>query len=134
LNTFTDSAPAFPYQCSEATHQLGIPDSPAIHLAISNLAESLLASSPDCADSLDDIRRLALRTASYGVLMSQSLELTVVRFRASCGLSFDHDVASQPTDWLAHAVARLEAEGFRNSEGALRQRSRYGWIHERPIA
>jgi hypothetical protein len=40
--TFTDANPTFPYQSSEATSQLGIPDSPEIHLAITMLAERLI--------------------------------------------------------------------------------------------
>ncbi len=38
--TFTDTDPTFPYQSSEATSQLGIPDSPEIHRQLPDLLKN----------------------------------------------------------------------------------------------
>ena len=130
--TFTDANPMFPYQSSEAQQQLGIPDSPEIHLAITKLAERLvpLAEGASATDAI--VRIAALRTASGGVLFGHPFEEVVLRFRASIGLPFDTGrideiVHLAHTDWLGQAVQQLRAEGVEISTNFGKQVSRYGW-------
>lgn len=69
---FTDIEPDFPYQSSELSKELGVPDSPLVHLAISSLAERLLPTA-ETAFSDTRIQRIqALRSASYAVLMCET--------------------------------------------------------------
>jgi len=130
--TFTDANPSFPYQSSEATRQLGIPDSPEIHLAITRLAERLIPLAEGTTLSDSNIRITALRTASGGVLFSYPFDVVVIRFRAFLGLHIDqHESARAGTtekeDWLGQAVEQLRAEGFDTPTNFGKQVSNYGW-------
>ena len=89
--TFTDANPTFPYQSSEAKSQLGIPDSPEIHLAITKLAERLIALAEGTTLSDSNIRIPALRTASEGVLFSYPFEVVATLLRTKLGLHIDQD-------------------------------------------
>lgn len=132
---FTDKEPSFPYQSSELTKELGVPDSPLVHLAISSLADRLL---PIAEAALSDTRTQriqALRAASYAVLMHHTLAFADVRFRASLQLPVsqeDIDSASgnERTNWLAKAVAQLQAEGVDLGSYVRVQASPYGWQTE----
>ena len=133
--TFTDTDPTFPYQSSEATSQLGLPDSPEIHLAVTRLAERLIPLA--VGDNLPDsraIRITALRSASGGVLFSYPFEEVVTRFRLNLGLHIEQDeidrsvVPSAKTDWLGQAVQDLKAEGVEIPISFRRQVSHYGWV------
>ena len=133
--TFTDPNPQFPYKSSEATSELGIPNSPEIHLAITRLAERLIPLA--VGDNLPDsrvIRITALRSASGAVLFSYPFEEVVTRFRLNLGLHVDQDeidrsiVPSAKTDWLGQAVQDIKGEGVQIPDSFGRQVSRYGWV------
>ena len=129
---FTDANPTFPYQSSEATSQLGIPDSPEIHLAITRLAERLIALAEGTTLSDSNIRIPALRTASEGVLFSYPFEVVATLFRTKLDLHIDQDASdrvgpSEREDWLGQAVQFLRAEGVEIPPGFGKQVSNYGW-------
>jgi hypothetical protein len=129
---FTDMEPGFPYQSSELTKELGVPDSPLVHLAISSLAERLL---PTAETALSDTRMQriqALRAASYAVLMHETFMLTDVRFRASLELPVSQEEiesasGNERTNWLAQASDQLRAEGVDLGSYVRVQASPYGW-------
>jgi hypothetical protein len=130
--TFTDANPTFPYQSSEAKRQLGIPDSPEIHLAITRLAERLVPLAEGESVSESNVRITALRVASGGVLFSYPFEYVVIRFRAYLGLPIEEGaidkVAKLPgTDWLGQAVQDLRNEGVEIPPKFPKQVSNYGW-------
>ena len=132
INSFTDGSPSFPYQSSEASCHLGIPDSPAIHLAITQLAERLLALPTRTCESNGHIRIMALRCASYGVLMRHSFESVEFRFGVYLNLpndqlAYDRAVKAAPTHWLNQAIERLEGEGIAVDRSVQRQATCYGW-------
>lgn len=133
--TFTDANPKFPYQSSEARQQLGIPDSPEIHLAITKLAERLLPLSEGASVSDEILRITALRTASGGVLFSRPFEEVVFRFHANLNLPVDEGKNDEiarlaRTDWLGQAVQQLRAEDVEVSKNFGKQVSRYGWLEK----
>lgn len=130
--TFTDANPTFPYQSSEATSQLGIPDSPEIHLAITRLAERLIGLAEGTTLSDSNIRITALRTASGAVLFSYPFDVVVTLFRTKLGLHIDQDASdkvgtSEREDWLGQAVQYLRAEGVEIPTSFGKQVSNYGW-------
>ena len=134
-NRFTDTNPSFPYQSSEATRHLGIPDSPAIHLAITQLAELLLALSTTQDEVSEVVRITALRCASYGALMKHSFETVVFRFGIYMDLPPDEAARDRaekatPIDWLSQAVSQLESEGIAVPSGIRQQATPYGWRAE----
>jgi hypothetical protein len=132
-NSFSDDQPRFPYASTEAKRQLGIPDSPAIHLAITDLAERLLSLPYGHERPMNDARIAALRSASWGARESHCFELVALRYRASLGETLDQaecdrsSASDKPTDWLGYAVSRLIGEGFDASPAVRRQATRYGW-------
>src|SRR5438105_2843762 len=101
MNSFTDAQPDFPYQSSEARRQLGLPEAPEIHLAVTALAEPLLAAERE---------------------LRQRLELPDVE--GPDPVVWIH----QGKDWLSEAVERLRAEGIAVADGFQCQRSNYGWV------
>ena len=129
---FTDMEPGFPYQSSELTKELGVPDSPLVHLAISTLAERLL---PIVEAAFSDTRMQriqALRAASYAVLMHETFNCAEVRLRSSLELpvsqeEFDAATGNERTNWLAKAAAQLQAEGVDLGSYVRVQASPYGW-------
>lgn len=129
---FTDTEPSFPYQSSELTKELGVPDSPLVHLAISTLAERLL---PIVEAAFSDTRMQriqALRAASYAVLMHETFNCAEVRLRSSLELpvsqeEFDAATGNERTNWLAKASAQLQAEGVDLGSYVRVQASPYGW-------
>lgn len=60
---FTDIEPAFPYQSFELSNELGVPDSPLVHLTISSLAEQLLPTAEAALSETRMQRIQALRAA-----------------------------------------------------------------------
>lgn len=132
-NSFTDSQPQFPYASSEAKRHLGIPDTPAIHLAITDLAERLLALPYRDDRPLGDTRVSALRSASRGVREGLCFELVVLYYRIALGDFPDQAECDRVyaegarTDWLGAAMARLTAEGRQVSPAVKSQATRYGW-------
>lgn len=130
--SFLDKEPSFPYQSSEAKQLLGIPDSPAIHLAITSLAKSLLP----LADGHDvpprHVRIAALRSASGGVLFLRSLLRVQFEFLSTLGLPAAHIttedlMAADATDWLRQAIEQLKNKGIAVPDTILRQATSYGW-------
>lgn len=129
---FTDANPTFPYQSSEATRELGIPDSPEIHLAITGLAERLIPIAEGTNVLESKVRMAALRTASGGVLFRYPFEQVSIRFRDYLGLPIDDDAIKKaadlpPTDWLGQAVQQLKTECVEVSPNFGKQASNYGW-------
>ncbi|MEI8157098.1 MAG: hypothetical protein WCH60_09550 [Burkholderiales bacterium] len=129
---FTDANPTFPYQSSEASYELGIPDSPEIHLAITGLAERLIPLAEGASKSDVGIRMTALRTASGAVLFRRPFEMVVLHFRVILDLPFeqdDIDAAAKlaPIDWLGQAVQQLRMEGVEIASDFGKQASHYGW-------
>lgn len=132
LNSFTDADPSFPYQSSEAKSQLGIPNSPAIHLAVSQLAELLLSLPVTTNESKESMRISALRCASYGVLMRHSYEHVELRFKEYLDLPIDETEMNKAKEapsfnWLGQAITSLEKEGFYVPSGVQQQATAYGW-------
>lgn len=132
-NSFTDSEPAFPYRSSEARSRLGLPESPAIHLAVTDLAEQLLPLAAGASASVEDVRIRGLHSASGGALFSRPFEVVRADFLWMLDLADELEAASaacrgKRTDWLGQAVARLRAEGIEVPPTVGRQRSRYGWL------
>ena len=129
---FTNPEPDFPYHSSELTKELGVPDSPLVHLAISSLAEQLLPIAEGASSDARIQRIQALRAASYAVLMHHTLAFTDVRFRASLELpvsqeEIDSVSGNERTNWLAKASAQLQAEGVDLGSYVRVQASPYGW-------
>lgn len=132
INRFTDARPLFPYASSEARAGLGIPDVPVIHLAITQLAERLMLMTIDRGDSKESVRILALRCASYGVLMKLPIEAVEMRFLTYVDLptspdAFDRAQEAAPVDWLGDAMACL-GTGQGATVNSVRQLATpYGW-------
>jgi hypothetical protein len=129
---FTDMEPGFPYQSSELSKELGVPDSPLIHLAISSLAEQLLPIAEVTSSDARMQRTQVLRAASYAVLMHHTLAFTEARFRSSLELpvsqeEIDSVSGNERTNWLAKASAQLQAEGVDLGSYVRVQASPYGW-------
>lgn len=130
--SFTNTEPDFPYQSSELSKALGVPDSPLVHLAITTLADRLL---PIAEAAFGDIRRpriQSLRAASYAVLMCETFNCAEVRFRSSLELpvsqeEIDSASGNERTNWLAKAAAQLQAEGVDLGSYVRVQASPYGW-------
>lgn len=130
---FTDMEPSFPYQSSELSKELGVPDSPLVHLAISSLAERLLPTAETAFSDPHTQRIQALRAASYAVLMHHTLAFTDLRFRASLELpvsqeEIDATSGNERTNWLAQASAKLQVEGVDLDSYVRVRPSPYGWI------
>jgi hypothetical protein len=122
----------FPYESPELTAALGIPDSPAIHLAIATLADRLIPLAAGSAAPSDDVRIVAIRTASGGVLESMPIECVELRFLAALDLPYDDAACTKAlettTDWLGQAIARIAAEGLGSeSPDPHAMATRYGW-------
>ena len=134
MNEFTSVDPEFPYQSREASEQLGVPDSPEIHLAISELATHLLQQTEGSPIEHWQRRVVALRTASGAALFGWSLALAERELRLNADLpvpkDMPEDIKSAPRrNWLAEAAERLRSEGVIVQENYQRQRSAYGWSH-----
>lgn len=122
----------FPFFSQEARSTLGLPDSPAIHLAVTSLAERLGAFAEGTHLDLRAIRITALRTASRAVLEELPFEQVVFDFQTSLGLPGDQAAAEEAyrttrTDWLGQAVAKIEAMGLSAGLDARRMATPYGW-------
>ncbi len=133
MNSFTDAAPVFPYKSSTARSQLGVPDSPEIHLAITTVAELLLpvASASNRDEPLQ--RNVALRVASGAVLFGWPLSAAEqeVRDRLDLPLADGVDLPEprirNEKDWLAEAAEQLRRQGVHVDPKFQHQRTEYGW-------
>lgn len=133
VNTFTDLNPSFPYQSSEASGNLSIPNSSAVHLAITDLASRLLELPVAQTKDSEDARNSALRCASYGVLMRHSFEAVELRFMAYLAVptgqaAFDRAEKAIPVEWLSLAASFLETEGVSVEAEIQKRATAYGWI------
>lgn len=132
MNEYSSPDPEFPCQSREASSQLGIPDSPVIHLAITELASQLLQYTEGSPLEHWQIRIAALRAASGAVLFGRSFDEAEFHLRIATDLPvpsvIPEEVMLAPRrDWLAEAAARLRAEGMNVPHAYQRQRSPYGW-------
>jgi hypothetical protein len=135
MNSFADANPKFPYQSSEARRQLGLPDSPEVHLAITSLAEQLL-SMAEVANLEASMARIAvLRIASGAVQFGWTLLGAQQQFRIHLNLPLQDGVAipshriSNEKDWLSEAVSQLQREGVTIDQRFQQQRTNRGWRH-----
>ena len=132
MNSFTDSEPPFPHFSSEAHSTLGIPDTPEVHLAITELATSLLSTARASSRSEREQRIAALRTASGAVLFGWPLPVAERELRLSLDMP-PNDAPSaryrihEGKDWLGRAAARLREQGLPVRADYARQRTNYGW-------
>lgn len=133
MNIFTDSEPAFPYQSSLVSEQLGAPGTPEVHLAITRVAELLLPLGG--TSKLDNFARkvAVLRVASGAVLFGWSLRAAEQRARLQLELpnvnesELPQSWITNEQDWLAEAAEQLRSEGVVVHQSYQRQRSNYGW-------
>jgi hypothetical protein len=132
-NIFTDQNPAFPFESTLAEATLGIPKTPEVHMAITELATRLLISAEDCDMPQEALFTVVLRVASGAVLFGWPLDEAEQELRIQLGLPV---LAGVPTplpwitnrmDWLAQAVGVLRSSGVAVPRGFQRQRSNYGW-------
>ena len=129
----TDETPTFPYYSAELRRRISIPDHPAIHLAISTLADCLMPAAAIANLNPELQRSDAVRTASLAVLFSWPIEWAENHASAK-GPRPPHEVwwpdevfGVKATDWLGLAIDRLRAEGFDAEPDARRMKTRYGW-------
>lgn len=133
MNSFSDPNPEFPYQSSEAAMQLGLPDSPEIHLAVTTVASLLLPIASLTSLDIKQQRVAVLRVASGAVLFGWSLTSAEQMARVHLnlpileGCTLPQSRMINEKDWLAEAANRLCDEGVAIKSGVQRQRSNYGW-------
>ena len=134
MNSFIAANPQFPYQSTEASEQLGLPDSPEIHLAITRVADLLLPLAEQSCLEQRLHRIIVLRVASGAVLFGWTLDAARQGLRQQLDMPL---VEEQPVpahwihnecDWLANAAAQLRSEGLNIRPSFQRQRSNYGWV------
>jgi hypothetical protein len=129
-----DATPRFPYFSAELKELIGIPDHPAIHLAISTMADRLMPAAA-IANPNPEIQRIdAVRTASLAVLFSWPVEWAE-NYVSGRGPSPPHEVwwpeevlGGKLTDWLGLAVERLRSEGINAEPDPTLTKTRYGWL------
>ena len=121
-----------PYLWPDASRQLGIPDSPVVHVAIRTVADRLMESQgAECCDQ-GAAQIAAMRTASRSGLESESFDLATLRFRLAMDLSTDAEqeagaAESAKTDWLQMAREAILGEGVDPGPDSHKLASRYGW-------
>jgi hypothetical protein len=131
-NTFTDRHPSFPYRSSEAEKHLGLPKSPEIHLAVTELAQELLRIAERSEAPVEHHRVQALRAASGAVLFGWPMPTAERELRFALEMSPNDAPPAryrihEGMDWLALAAERLAEEGVEVQPDYQRQRSDYGW-------
>ena len=89
-----------------ASSQLGLPDSPVIHLAVSHVVSLLLQHAPGTHLSEEQVHIQALRAASGTVLEHLPIEYAIERFKDRVGLEMknaeflERTYYSHRTNWL----------------------------------
>ena len=132
-NSLTDASPAFPYQSSEATSKLGIPDAPVVHLAITELTERLLTHAVGAPEVINRNRQQALRVASGAVLFHWPFACVLAEFLYKIDLEPDFaasnaaEAAGIGTNWIGEAAMRLRAEGIEVPAQYRHHATAYGW-------
>ena len=132
MNSFTASSPNFPYHSAEASSQLGLPNSPEIHLAVTELAQEMLELAALSGKEPRIQRIVALRQSSGAVLFGYSKPMLELYIRADLDLPISEELqiaarTAPAVNWLAQAVTRLREEGHEVRADFNKQRSSYGW-------
>lgn len=130
--SFPRSEPAFPHHNEAFTRQLGLPDSPVIHLAVQTVMERLLAELEESRRSEDRVRIAAMRTASGTVLMRRPFVYARTYLKEIIDGPADWDsvqdeVVAPGPDWLGEARAAMLARGEDPGPDARRIATRWGW-------
>lgn len=125
-------SPSFPHHWPEASRQLGIPDSPVVHLAIRTIAQRLLDAYGSQCQDWDAAQITALRCASRAALESESFELATLRFHLYADMHVDAALEARAreavrTNWLGQATQQILAEGDDPGPDAKRLATSYGW-------
>lgn len=124
--------PRFLHHNVEASRQLGLPDSPTIHLAITKIADRLMLLAPGSPLPAQDCLIQALRTASGAALFRWPMESAEWEFRLRTDQVGDEpqpELGKDRPDWLGQARAEIIASGEDPGPDARRQASPYGWRH-----
>lgn len=116
----------------KASSQLGLPDSPVIHLAVTQVANLLLPHAAGTHLSEEQAYVQALRAASGTVLEYLPIEYAIEIFKERVGLSMDDEVAermyrSHRTNWLRQAKNAILDAGEHPGPDTSRSATRYGW-------
>lgn len=118
----------------EASRQLGLPDSPILHLAISNLADRLLALPHHSSLRVEQVHVTALRVASQAALEGLPFEWVEADFLSRLHTAAESDwLAAEAarrtkrTDWLGQAKATIRSNGMDPGPDAWQMATRYGW-------
>lgn len=129
--SFPRDEPKFPHHNEAFTRQLGLPDSPVIHLAVQTVMDRLLAELEEPWRSDDKVRIAAMRTASGTVLMRRPFVYArtylneILNGPADWDSVQDEIVAPGP-DWLGEARAAIVAAGEDPGPDARRIATRWG--------
>lgn len=126
-------AMTFSYYSAELHSQLGLPDHPAIQLAVATVANQLAEAAARAHANPGGLRIAVTRAASYVVLWSWPIE-AAQRYAADEGLDLVHEVwwpeerlGVRPVDRLGQATERLRSEGIDPVPDARHMKTRYGW-------
>lgn len=125
-----DQKPAFPHHSPEASRLLGLPDSPVIHLAVTTIANRLLALQHQSPLPAEAVRITAFRVASGTALEGMPFELAEAEFLHRLndpGAPPLPDLGVKHTDWLGEATAAIRESGGDPGPDARRMATRYGW-------
>jgi len=120
------------HESEEAMRALGLPNSPAIHLAICTVAELLQPLDATCSGSSRDKCLVRFRAASHAVREGLPIEYSRLQYLWRFGTDITHDTAEVAvrlprTDWLGQARAALEAIGVDPGPDAQKMATPYGW-------
>lgn len=116
----------------KASKHLGLPDSPVIHLAVSNVVSLLMPNATGTRLSDEQAEVQALRTASRTVLESLPIECAVEMFKERLDLPMGAELMermyrSVRTDWLLSAKNAILEAGEHTGPDVSRSATRYGW-------
>ncbi|WP_062195732.1 hypothetical protein [Caldimonas taiwanensis] len=144
--SFPPGEPEFPHHNEAFTRQLGLPDSPVIHLAVQIVMERLLAELEEPRRGDDQVRIAAMRTASGTVLMRRPFVyartyLKEILDGPADWASVRNEIVAPGPDWLGEARAAMLAAGEDPGPEARRMATRWGWdpgptevAEEKPLA
>jgi hypothetical protein len=129
-NAYTDAQPRFPYESRFVQYELGLPAFAELHLAITDLADRLLALDVSGGQGLEDRLISALRVALRTVINFRPFEYAAAVYcdyvDASAEVRAYWQAQAQANgprvDWLRQAVDRLRSEGWTGTPGMRRLR------------
>ncbi|MEW6099100.1 MAG: hypothetical protein AB1666_07930 [Pseudomonadota bacterium] len=130
--SFPRGEPKFPHHNEAFTRQLGLPDSPVIHLAVQTVMDKLLAEFEEPRRSDDKVRIAAMRTASGAVLMHRPFVYARTYLKEILDGPADWDsvqdeIVAPAPDWLGEARAAMLAAGEDPGPDARRMATLWGW-------